>query len=291
MIATIGLLTVLLAAGPGGKAASNAASPSNLEMKQIYDADQADRIGKVDAEKIGPRDAARYARTRQLLAEGRLHTGADFVEAAYIFQHSNNPDDVLIAHTLAVIAVRKGGKGASYIAAASLDRYLQKIGQKQIYGTQTSSTGGPWTQEPYNRSLISDALRKELDVPGQATQDRNLEKMKAEVPTPPPPKIEPVSAAPAGGVKCTDGPVDVAVSGVTWHVFSCDDDALLAMDGGDPPALITVTRVNGKTIASVSNAKEDTPQLEAAKTYFGAMTPSQIADMLERTRAVNGHKP
>jgi hypothetical protein len=292
MIATVGLLTVLLAAGPGSKAATpNASYPSNPEMKQIYDADQADRIGNVDWAKVGPRDAQRYARTKQLLAEGKLHTGADFVEAAYIFQHSNNPDDFLMAHTLAVIGVRKGGKGASYIAAASLDRYLQKIGQKQIYGTQATSSGGPWTREPYDRTLISDALRKELGVPDQATQDRNLEKMRAEVATPPPPKTAPVSEAPAGSTKCMDGPVDVAVSGATWHVFSCDDNNLLATDDGDPPTLIIISTRGGKTVASVANAKDNTPQLEAAKTYFQAMTPSQVADMLERARAASNHKP
>jgi hypothetical protein len=64
---------------------------------------------------------------------------------------------------------------AIWIAAATLDRYLQNIGQKQIFGTQflTHSQNDPegWTQEPYDRTLISDALWDQLGVPAQKVQE------------------------------------------------------------------------------------------------------------------------
>ena len=74
----------------------------------------------------------------------------------------------------------RGNKDAAWIAAATLDRYLQKVGQKQIYGTQylNSAATGP-TMEPYNRALVPDALREALGVPLQDKQEARLAKMKA----------------------------------------------------------------------------------------------------------------
>ena len=117
-------------------------------------------------------DEEREIATRKLLENGDLKSGRDFKEAAVIFQHSHDSDDYLIAHTLAMIAIAKGDKDAIWIASASLDRYLMAINQPQIYGTQFMTPPGKHaTQEPYNRTLISDQLRKELQVPSQAEQE------------------------------------------------------------------------------------------------------------------------
>jgi hypothetical protein len=44
-----------------------------------------------------------------------------------------------------------------------------------VYGTQfTSGPNQSLTQEPYNRTLISDALRRQLDVPPLAEQPKQL---------------------------------------------------------------------------------------------------------------------
>jgi len=90
-------------------------------------------------------------------------------------------NDYLLAHTLAMVAVSKGDASAIWIACATLDRYLVDIKQKQIFGTQynrTTPAGGSqttWTQEPYDRTLISDALRQQLGVPSQDAQAKQLE--------------------------------------------------------------------------------------------------------------------
>lgn len=148
---------------------------SNEEMRRIFEADQKDRqagFAKSDWSVVNKRDAARRETVRQLLAEGKLRSGKDFERAAFVFQHGGAPEDYLLAHTLAMVAVARGDGNAIWIAAATLDRYLQSIHQPQIYGTQfKSKPDGQMTQEPYNRSLISDALRRDLGVPSQAEQN------------------------------------------------------------------------------------------------------------------------
>jgi hypothetical protein len=157
--------------------------PSNSEMTALFKADQAARsgTGKMDWEVVAREDAARRVRTKALLDSGALNSGDDFWHAAFVFQHGGDAESYLMAHTLATVAIARGRSDATWIAAASLDRYLQKIGQKQIYGTQYSvPEGGPATQEPYDRTLISDALRKVLGVPLQADQEKRRAEFSAE---------------------------------------------------------------------------------------------------------------
>ncbi|WP_295207141.1 hypothetical protein [uncultured Brevundimonas sp.] len=154
---------------------------NNAEMAAIFAADQA--IRQVAPEKFRDRafvnemlaaDAARRVQTRALLDAGALRTGEDYRAAAFVFQHGSTPEDYLLAHTLAVAATARGADG-SWIAAATLDRYLQMIGKSQIYGTQTRKTNdAPATLEPYDRALIPDSLRTALAVPPQADQDARL---------------------------------------------------------------------------------------------------------------------
>lgn len=151
----------------------------NEEMARLYEADQAVRanipqnVTPAYFEKLIADDKARRGRTADLLKDGALKTGLDFERAAFIFQHGDAAQDYLLAHSLAMIAVTKGNQHARWIAAATLDRYLLTIGQSQIYGTQYNSPKGQGvTQEPYDRALISDALRAELGVPSQAEQEK-----------------------------------------------------------------------------------------------------------------------
>ena len=80
-----------------------------------------------------------------------------------------------------MVAVSKGDSTAIWIASATLDRYLEKIGQKQIFGTQFSSDAQHhWAQEPYDRDLVSDAIRQQLAVPTQALQEEQLKAYQAQ---------------------------------------------------------------------------------------------------------------
>jgi len=148
-------------------------APSNPAMKRIYEEDQRVRQAypNIDWTVVSKSDEARRAETMRLLREGALRSGEDFTWAAFVFQHGSTSDDYLLAHTLAIAAIRRGASDAIWIAAATLDRYLQSIQQPQIYGTQFQTAEGiPAMQEPYNRTLIPDLLRRQLGVPDLAAQ-------------------------------------------------------------------------------------------------------------------------
>ncbi|WP_284734724.1 hypothetical protein [Sphingosinicella terrae] len=159
---------------PRGAHAVDQRWTSNAEIAELYAADQAARRDPVliDWAVVSVEDRRRRARVRELLDAGELASGEDFRQAAFIFQHGASPDDYLLAHSLAVVAVARGRPDATWIAAAALDRYLQAIERPQIFGTQfRSPPGAMTTQEPYDRSLVPDALRQALGVPAQAEQD------------------------------------------------------------------------------------------------------------------------
>jgi hypothetical protein len=146
----------------------------NDQMSEIVAKDQMDRKDAVTPpqEEVRRADRERRIETLSLLRQGALHTGHDFESAALVFQHGVTPDDYLLAHALAMVAVSKGQTGAVWISAATLDRYLQSIHQPQVFGTQFKTIDKePSTQEPYNRNLISNALRGYMGVPDQAAQD------------------------------------------------------------------------------------------------------------------------
>jgi hypothetical protein len=177
------LFTVLLlAAAPVGGAVharkpqvAAARSTDSPEMTAMFDADQSARqeMTKIDWAVLGPQDEKRRLRTKALLDSGMLKTASDFYHAALVFQHGRKPDDYLLAHTLAVVAVAQGRADATWIASATLDRYLINIGQKQIYGTQYRTVeGGATSQDPFDRSLVSDVLRAALHVPPLAEQEK-----------------------------------------------------------------------------------------------------------------------
>jgi hypothetical protein len=157
---------------------------ANVEMASIYDADQKDRQNPLAADwrAIAKADRVRRERVSVLLAAGALHTADDHRKAAFVFQHGERSDDYLLAHTLALVALSKGDRSAAWIAAATLDRYLQSVGQPQVYGTQFVGAGEAMTQKPYNGQLISDALRAELGVPSQASQAQQLKTLRSASP-------------------------------------------------------------------------------------------------------------
>jgi hypothetical protein len=180
---------VLLALFFGMASAAIGQEPSNdnVEMAAIFEADQEVRQSISPAQandrgfwsRMAAEDEQRRTRTAELLDQGALVTANDFYRAAFIFQHGGEPSSYLIAHTLAVAAASRGHKNGGWIAAASLDRYLQAIGQPQIYGTQTMMPAGQSpTMDPYDRSLIPDSLRSVIGVPGLAEQEKRLEQFR-----------------------------------------------------------------------------------------------------------------
>jgi hypothetical protein len=80
----------------------------------------------------------------------------------------------MLAHVLAVTAASKGFSRAKWMAAATMDRYLQSVNQPQIFGTQFKMAAGRWSMEPYSRTAISDALRDQWCVIPLAEQEKVL---------------------------------------------------------------------------------------------------------------------
>ena len=156
---------------------------TNSEMTAIFDADQAARARpeSINWKALDTADKARRKQAQMLLDAGNLRSAEDFYHAAFVFQHGHEPEDYLKAHALALIASARGKPAATWIAAATLDRYLQSVGQPQIYGTQFQNVGGTWTQAPYRQDVISDSLREASGVPPlseQETQRLDFEKQR-----------------------------------------------------------------------------------------------------------------
>jgi hypothetical protein len=147
----------------------------------------ANGMSKLTEEEYNARLKVRESKVKALLAAGELETGEDFNEAAFIFNHGNNPDDCLFAHVLAMEAVLKGSNGAKWTEAATLDRYLQSIGRPQVFGTQypldpklphRKASPGPFltgrTLAPYDEQFLPDSARLDFCVPVLATQKQNV---------------------------------------------------------------------------------------------------------------------
>ena len=179
------LSAVILLLNPGSGLAQALQSqpgmkPINAEMRALLASDDIDHAddSKIDFVQIAHADQTRWSRVRDLLIKGKLKNGGDFRAAAFIFQHGSSTDDYLLAHALALTAVSLGDHKALWIANASLDRYLMTIGQKQIFGTQYAQQDGPdrpFTQEPYNRDLVPDAIRKKVGIKTLSNQALFLE--------------------------------------------------------------------------------------------------------------------
>lgn len=162
--------------------------PTNAEMTAIFTADQAERqnLQSIDWKVVGAADQVRRARTQSMLDAGLLRSGEDYYHAAFIFQHGSEPADYLKAHALAVIATARGKPSATWIAAATLDRYLQSIGQPQIYGTQFSSkdNDGKLSRAPVQDNVLTDAIREASGVPRLGDQEAEYQRLTKATPAP-----------------------------------------------------------------------------------------------------------
>ena len=154
---------------------------SSQALTALFDADQAERKEGLNTDwaVVAPRDKARRAQVRKMLDAGQLHSADDYYHAAFVFQHGDEPNDFLLAHVLAMAAQVKGHPQAGWIAMATLDRYLQKVGQPQVLGTQSVVQGGSLAKGLYDEALIPDSLRVALGVPTRAEEAAQRAAMEA----------------------------------------------------------------------------------------------------------------
>jgi hypothetical protein len=191
-VQTLTLAVAILSLGSIGLSQQSTPAPITAvsRVHQLVVEDQSENPGNISEEEFNRHGDARRAETRKLLAEGKIVSGEDFSDASLIFQHGQIPDDFLFAHILAVEALTRGGSADKWMAAATLDRYLQSINQPQVFGTQYSGVKSAGntpkaqvdplvlniqrTQQPYDPKLLSDSIREGFCVPNVAQQEKNL---------------------------------------------------------------------------------------------------------------------
>ena len=189
---TLTLIMAILCLGSIGlsQQSTPTATPAVSRVHQLVMEDQSENPGNTSEEEFNRHGAARRTEVRKLLAEGEIVSSEDFSEASLIFQNGQTPDDFLFAHILAVEALIRSSSADKWLAAATLDRYLQSISQPQVFGTQSTGVKSPEntpkplvdprvlniqrTQLPYDSKLLSDSVREDFCVPNIAQQEKNL---------------------------------------------------------------------------------------------------------------------
>ena len=165
------------------------APPSVSRVHQLEIEDQSENPGNISEADFYRHGDARRTEIRKLLAEGKLISGEDFSDAAVIFQHGEKPEDFLFAHVLAVEGLIRGNSADKWIAAATLDRYLQAVNQPQVFGTQYPADKAAGnvpkpqvdphviniqrTQQPYDPTLLSDTVRQDLCAGHQSAREKS----------------------------------------------------------------------------------------------------------------------
>ena len=143
----------------------------NETLTAIFEADQADRAAgfqEVDWDQVNARDADRRLRTLEVLRRGTVRTAADFLHAAYVFQHGNTVEDLRLALSLAWVAatIDPTDEEARWLTASAWDRLLKAQDQPQWYGTQIEKFGdSPWQIYEIQAGVITDEDRKHMGVP------------------------------------------------------------------------------------------------------------------------------
>lgn len=75
------------------------------------------------------RDTERRRQVAEILGEPKNLCPVDPYRAAAVFQHGRRPNDFLFAHVLASAAAVRGREPVRWMSAATLDRYLTRVGQ------------------------------------------------------------------------------------------------------------------------------------------------------------------
>lgn len=151
----------------------------SAELRQIHDADQKDRESEpIDWKAVESRDEQRRSRVSELVDTAARLCPEDLFHAAMVFQHGREPRDHLLAHVLAVASASDGHEPARWLSAATLDRFLHSVEQPQIFGAQYRKEGSePWTQEPFDRTIVSDKIRALFRMSALSGQRDRLEEM------------------------------------------------------------------------------------------------------------------
>ena len=155
-------------------------SSVNAELLVAFLLDQSDRReADLDVVRVRARDADRRRLVSLAIAKKSLRRAEDYYHAAMIMHHGTTVEELELARELAQRATQLDPSNANalWLYAATTDRFLQKSGRPQIYGTQLRNTGSKWTRDPYDPSVVTDAERERYRVPSVAEQIKELEEL------------------------------------------------------------------------------------------------------------------
>ena len=158
---------------------------SNQELAELIKQDQKDRQDLMafrDAKlymNIKRRDKIHQKRVKELVSQNQLYSADDYYNAALIMQHSSEPMDYALAHVLAIIAAQKGKNKSLLLIADTFDRLLLNVKQPQIFGSQYfGKQNQPFcVEEPYDKNVLTDEIRKFFDVPDPQKTLESLNQM------------------------------------------------------------------------------------------------------------------
>jgi ATPase family associated with various cellular activities (AAA) len=127
--------SLLATSHQNGQSVAAEVNEPNAELRAIYEADQADRLGGFRPG-IGGRDEARLHRVLALIQAGELRCADDYFHAAIALHHSpilvsseqERRSNYLRAHEFAKQAAELGDARGRWLAAASYDRWLMTGG-------------------------------------------------------------------------------------------------------------------------------------------------------------------
>lgn len=105
------------------------ATKDNQELRALHQADQSDRVGKVDWRQVSQRDQERRRRVYELLEANLVRTAKDHSHAAMIFQHGGDTVSSGMAVKLMRKAVALDPSIDKWLLAAAIDRDLLGRGQ------------------------------------------------------------------------------------------------------------------------------------------------------------------
>lgn len=121
-------------------ALASACSSTSTHLARMYeqlqeDSADADASTEHDAT-LTRRQAARIDNVRKIVADKKLATAADHLQAAVILVHTDVVADLVLSHELALKAAELGENKGFRVAAEALDKQLLREGKPQKYGTQ-----------------------------------------------------------------------------------------------------------------------------------------------------------
>ncbi len=117
------------------------------ELQQIVNADQEDRknwqtLTPEQNKEVVLRDKARIKRVGEIFGEGCITTPEDYAAAALVFQHGDTPDHFYQVFLWSKRGVDLGDKKQKSLMALGLDRYLTRMGKKELFASQAHIDNG-----------------------------------------------------------------------------------------------------------------------------------------------------